>query len=658
MQEQRMVGSDKSVVGGPSPRLLLAVLLGTLLAASLALSSCGLEVTGTKPPPSGPTGEGGQTTTNPFGGTSSSAGGNGSGLTGGGATGGAGGAQPCDQPDQCPGVDTTCRYRTCESHLCGFANAVKDTPCTEDDGDFCDGNGACVKADGKGCSLGTECLSGFCVDGVCCNSACDSTCEGCAVAGSVGTCSPQPAGTDPDNDCTPNGVCDGSRACASGTPDWGWAAGVGDNQRAWGVAVDSADNVILTGYFEADLNLGCSTLQSTGAADIFVAKFSSAGTCLWSKRFGEPAMFDDEQRAYRVAVDSSNNIIITGFFEGDVDFGAASISSAGYYDVFVAKFDSSGTNLWAKSFAGGYSDYAHSVAVDPQDNILVAGYFRSTTLSIDGAVLSNEGFIGETDVFLVKLDSAGAHVWSSRFGDAGDQCEPGYLCAAVTADTTGDYYLAGGFDGAMDFGNGVLPEGGAADIYLVKFDTTGTLEWEKTFGGAEDQVAYGATTDGANNVIITGGIEGDVDFGGGTLSAGGGSVWDVYVASFSAAGTHDWSERFGANDADNQYGMAVTVDGSNNIVLAGNFRGSMVMGGTTHTSVDEYDFFVAKFATDKTLLWSQSLGGTDRQVATDTIVDSTGRSIVSGYFAHQFDFAGSPLTNAGDDDLFLLTFYP
>jgi hypothetical protein len=124
--------------------------------------------------------------------------------------------------------DTACSG-TCEAcDLAGGEGTCLPIPAGQDPagecgaGASCDGIGACRLANGGTCTLGSECLSGFCADGVCCNTACDGVCEQCNAAGSVGSCTAAPAGTDPGNDCPIDptstcgrtGVCSGSGACA------------------------------------------------------------------------------------------------------------------------------------------------------------------------------------------------------------------------------------------------------------------------------------------------------------------------------------------------------------------------------------------------------------------------------------------------------------
>ncbi|MBI4701615.1 MAG: hypothetical protein HY744_10740 [Deltaproteobacteria bacterium] len=171
-------------------------------------------------------------------GGSGAAGGGGGGAVGGG--GGGGGAE-CSAPEECPGEDTTCRYRICQGGTCGFEDAVAGTPCSEGGGVKCDGQGACVqcvgpkdctadefcgagkceakKAEGQSCVAPQECLSSFCAQGTCCNAGCGGPCESCALNGSEGKCLILPLGEAGSPSCSPY-VCDGkSENCPSGCGD-------------------------------------------------------------------------------------------------------------------------------------------------------------------------------------------------------------------------------------------------------------------------------------------------------------------------------------------------------------------------------------------------------------------------------------------------------
>src|SRR5207249_1363876 len=104
-----------------------------------------------------------------------------------------------------------------------------------------------------------------------------------------------------------------------------------------------------------------------------------------------------------IALDSQDNVIVTGGFHGVVDFGGTTLTSAGYYDMFVAKYSSAGVLMWAKRFGGTWDDIGVAVAVDGSDNIFLAARFQSQPADFGGVSLSALGTIGGFDVGLIKL---------------------------------------------------------------------------------------------------------------------------------------------------------------------------------------------------------------------------------------------------------------
>jgi hypothetical protein len=206
------------------------------------------------------------------------------------------------------------------------------------------------------------------------------------------------------------------------------------------------------------VNFGGGVLTSAGSEDIFLAKFASGGSHQWSKRFGDVST---DQQAWGVAIDGSGNAIVAGHFTGSVDFGGGALPNAGGQpDIFVAKFGSDGAHVWSESFGDAYAQSASAVAVDPSDNVLVAGGFNGT-VNFGGGTLTSGG---AKDVFLAKLTPEGAHIWSKGFGDADYQ-----EAQAVATDASGDALVAGYFAGAIDFGGGTLTSAGGEDAFVAKF---------------------------------------------------------------------------------------------------------------------------------------------------------------------------------------------
>ncbi len=129
---------------------------------------------------------------------------------------------------------------------------------------------------------------------------------------------------------------------------------------------------------------------------------------LWSQRFGDTG-FDS---GYAIAVDGARNVLVTGWFQGTVDFGGGPLTNAGgfdSFDIFVAKYDAAGAHLWSQSFGDTDSDRGSAIAVDADDNVLVTGRFQGT-VDFGGGPLTSAG---STDIFVTKFDAAGAHLFST-----------------------------------------------------------------------------------------------------------------------------------------------------------------------------------------------------------------------------------------------------
>ncbi len=168
-----------------------------------------------------------------------------------------------------------------------------------------------------------------------------------------------------------------------------WSKRFGDSgyQSSTGIAADSAGDVIVAGVFDGSIDLGNGALVSAGDSDAFVAKFDGAGNHLWSKRFGD----DKYQSAGSIAVDTVGNVVMTGLFFGTINFGGGILPSAGNSDIFIAKFDAAGKHIWSKSFGDSNAQIPGDIAVDSANNILLTGRFNGTINFGANALLSAGG---------------------------------------------------------------------------------------------------------------------------------------------------------------------------------------------------------------------------------------------------------------------------
>jgi len=360
-----------------------------------------------------------------------------------------------------------------------------------------------------------------------------------------------------------------------------WAKTFGErfatDQFATAVAVDPQGNVVVTGWYYGNVSFGGTALQSV-AYDAFLTSFTPSGAHRWSKRIGGLSY----DLAHSVAIDSAGDIVLAGQFAGAVDFGGGTVTSAGSNDGFVAKYaGTTGAYRWAHRFGGPGLDIATSVRIDPSDNPVVVGYYGAAG-TFAGVPLSHAG---SNDAFAVSLSSAGSVRWALRFGDVNEQ-----RALAVATDPSGNVLLAGYFGGQVSFGGPVVEnQGGAPDIFVAKLTTAGAHVWSRAFGttlGFGD-LASALVTDSWGEVYVTGHIIGPVNFGGGALVAE--ATYDPFVLKLAAAnGAHRWSRRFIGRWDDHGSSIAIGA----RLVLGGDFAEAINFGGATLPSPGGMDGFM------------------------------------------------------------------
>ncbi len=365
------------------------------------------------------------------------------------------------------------------------------------------------------------------------------------------------------------------------------------------------------------------------------------GGTYWSVRFGDA----QTQHGTGVAVGSTGEVVVIGSFQGTVDLGGGPLASAGSRDVVVAKLTPDGGNhLWSKRFGDPGLQAPSNVAVDSAGNIVVVGTFNGN-LDLGGGPLTSAG---EDDVFVVKLDADGNHLWSKRFGEATFDQES----SGVAVDPDGNVLVAGLLKGTVDFGGGPLTSAGAFDAFVLKLDPSGNHVWSKRFGDSANDFVAHVATDPLGNVLLTGNFESTIGFGGEIFTSGGDA--DVFVVKLAMNGDHVWSKAAGGPLS--QAGVGIAADADANVVLVGDFAAAIDFGGGALTAVGSPDSFVVKLGPGGDHLWSRSFGVSSMHASSVTL-DTTG-NVVVGRFTQSVDFGGGVLSSAGMFDLFVAKLDP
>ncbi len=296
-----------------------------------------------------------------------------------------------------------------------------------------------------------------------------------------------------------------------GTVQWMSQSGAEGDQHIlalWPVA----GGVLATGAFEGSME----SFITQGGYDVWVGTFDArSGTLGALRQFGSAG----GEGAYGVAQTADGGAVFIGGFEGTIGFGGGPLTSAGSYDGFVAKIDAAGNHVWSKVFGDtqGYIQLALTVDRSNDEIVIVLGTVQVVDLG-GGPTPAGGGW----DVVVTRLDAAGNHKWTKRFGDAADQ--QGIAVAAADGYTV----VTGDFGGNLDFGGGPLANTGGRDVFAAKLGSSGEHVWSKRFGDAGDQKATSVAIGPDGSVLLGGYFDGTIDFGGGPLTSQGGV--DFFVA--------------------------------------------------------------------------------------------------------------------------------
>ncbi|MFA4872068.1 MAG: hypothetical protein WC610_03375 [Patescibacteria group bacterium] len=260
-----------------------------------------------------------------------------------------------------------------------------------------------------------------------------------------------------------------------------------------GINGDIASSVQQTsdnGYIVA----GATYSFGAGNSDAYLIKTDSKGNLLWQKTFGGTG----EDWASSVQQTSDGGYIVAGLTQS---FGAGS------EDVYLIKTDANGNLLWQKTLGGTNGDMASSVQQTPDNGYIIAGWTTSF-----GA--------GSYDAYLIKTDANGNLLWEKTFGGTD------WDWANSVQQTSDHGYIVAGSTSSFGAGYG--------DVYLIKTDSNGNLLWEKTFGGISDDGAFSVQQTSDNGYIIAGEIRSFQPIS-----------KDAYLIKTDSNGELQWQKTFG-----------------------------------------------------------------------------------------------------------------
>lgn len=428
------------------------------------------------------------------------------------------------------------------------------------------------------------------------------------------------------------------------------------------VATDAAGNVFTSGYFtgtvDFDPGAGVYNLTSAGNYDIYICKLTAAGVLSWARRIGATE-FD---YAYGMAIDASGNVVLTGHFEGTVDFdpnaGISNLTSSGTTSsMYVLKLSTTGNFVWVRMIGAGGGDFAYALTIDASSNIIFAGRFTGTDDFDPGAGvfnLTSSGIAGYFNAFVAKLNSSGNFVWARRF--AGTEYSE---VLSIAADPSGNIYTTGRFSSTIDFdpGTGVanLTSGGTSfNTFVSKLNASGNFVLAKKFNGVDANEGWGIDVDDAGTIYVAGWYYTaiDLDPNAGTANRAAVGSRDAYFCKLTSIGNFSWGYSFGS--AGIEEATSVVVDINGNPYLTGRFSQTIDFnpGAAVNnlvSTLNSSNVFIVRFNISGAYVWggaTSTVSGTTYSYSTSIALDATNNVYVTGRYSGSVDFNPGAAVNS------------
>ncbi|MBS1688742.1 MAG: T9SS type A sorting domain-containing protein [Bacteroidetes bacterium] len=338
----------------------------------------------------------------------------------------------------------------------------------------------------------------------------------------------------------------------------------------------------------------------------------------WTKCYGgsmHESIYDVQQTAdggyIMVGYSYSNDGVVTGHF-----------GSGSFTDVLAIKTDALGNIIWIHSFGGSDNDGAYSVQQTRDGGYIIAGY----TYSSDGDVTGHYSGLFQ-DVWILKLDVGGHVIWQKCLGGSDDDfaksihqtADGGYIFAGAT--TSNDGNVTNLHKDAM----GYYTE----DMWVVKLDDTGAIQWQKTLGGGANEEANSVKQTKDGGYIVAGftfSTNGDV-----AKHYGGKDDWDAWAVKLGSSGTIQWSNTFGGTQGDEF--SSVIQDLDNSYVFTGYTTSNDYDVTDNHLNAGSstQDLWVVKLGLSGSLTWQKCFGGSMLETGNEIRQDSDSGYVIAGY---------------------------
>lgn len=344
-------------------------------------------------------------------------------------------------------------------------------------------------------------------------------------------------------------------------PNIQWQQAYGGNGAEGAQAIQQTTDggYIVVGYTTTNNN--ADVPATNGSLDFWVVKLKPDHTIDWSKTFGGSGL--DIATSVQ---ETSDGYIVAGYTastDGIASNGAGGTLNHGGYDMLILKLDNSGNLDWKRVMGGTGGDFALSVKQSqPDGGYVVAGRTESNDGDIGG---NNHGWV---DYWVVKLKPDGSNEWAKTFGDTGADA-----AFSVQQTSDGGFIVAGESNST---GGYITSNHGGYDFWVVKIDNLGNMQWQQAYGGASEDNAYSIIETAPGEYIVAGRTSSNNT---GEVTNFKGGTWDYWVVKLKSDHTIEWQKTLGGSNDEMAYSINKTSDGGYVVGVASSSNDGDVTGG-------------------------------------------------------------------------------
>lgn len=353
--------------------------------------------------------------------------------------------------------------------------------------------------------------------------------------------------------------------------------------------------------------------------------------------------------AVRSCTDASGNIIVTGsYFSTPLNFQNSVINSSGGYDVFIAKYDAAGNELWVRSFGSAGEENVNDIACDENGDIYLTGTYNNNNVFGGDSILSSNF---QYSMFLIKYDSLGNEIWGK--GVRGTSLVNYVVGHSLQCNNNNDVVVIGRFKSqTILFDSLVINDINNVDVFLAQYNSGGVLKWAQSIGGFMDDWGLGVDCDNLNNIYITGmyGVNG-ITIGSFTLPNSGGT--DVFLAKLDSSGVAQWASRGVGSSFEVASSLAVESNGD--VFITGNFQSPVLSFGAINlNNTGESAMFIAKFNALGNIVWAKNSSGPGTANGSDIDIFGMNEIYVTGWYdSTSVSFDTTTLISSGGEDVYI-----